>query len=66
MDSALYETFSRDQWRARRAATPLTLAAADLDELRGLNERLDLDEVESVYLPLSRFVNLHVAHLGRP
>ena len=61
MDSALYETFSRDQWRARRAATPLTLDAADLDELRGLNERLDLDEVESVYLPLSRFVNLHVA-----
>lgn len=61
MDTALYETFSRDQWRARRAATPLTLDAADLDELRGLNERLDLDEVESVYLPLSRFVNLHVA-----
>ena len=44
MDSALYETFSRDQWRARRAATPLTLDAADLDELRGLNERLDLDD----------------------
>jgi type I pantothenate kinase len=61
VDSALYETFSRDQWRSRRAATPLTLDAADIDELRGLNERLDLDEVESVYLPLSRFVNLHVA-----
>ena len=61
MDTALYETFSRDQWRARREATPLTLSASDLDELRGLNERLDLEEVESVYLPLTRFVNLHVA-----
>jgi len=61
VDSALYETFTRDQWRSRRAATPLTLTAADLDELRGLNEALDLDEVESVYLPLSRLVNLHVA-----
>ncbi len=61
VDSGLYERFSRDEWRARRAATPLTLDAADLDELRGLNERLDLEEVESVYLPLSRFVNLHVA-----
>lgn len=61
MHSALYETFSREQWRSRRAATPLTLAAADLDELRGLNERLDLDEVESVYLPLTRLVNLHVS-----
>ncbi len=61
MNSALYETFTRDEWRARRAATPLTLDANDLDELRGLNEALDLDEVESVYLPLSRLVNLHVA-----
>jgi type I pantothenate kinase len=61
VNSALYETFSRDEWRARRAATPLTLTADDLDELRGLNEALDLDEVESVYLPLSRLVNLHVA-----
>jgi type I pantothenate kinase len=60
MDVGLYETFSRDQWRSRRAATPLTLTTEDLDELRGLNERLDLDEVESVYLPLSRLVNLHV------
>lgn len=61
MHSALYETFTREQWRSRRAATPLTLTAADLDELRGLNERLDLDEVESVYLPLTRLVNLHVS-----
>jgi type I pantothenate kinase len=57
----LYESFSREEWRARRAATPLTLDAADIDELRGLNEALDLDEVETVYLPLSRLVNLHVA-----
>ncbi|MCU1499497.1 MAG: pantothenate kinase [Acidimicrobiales bacterium] len=61
MDTDLYESFSREQWRALRAATPLTLTAADLDELRGLNEALDLEEVESVYLPLSRLVNLHVA-----
>jgi type I pantothenate kinase len=61
VDTALYEKFSREQWRARRAATPLTLTSDDLDELRGLNDALDLDEVESVYLPLSRLVNLHVS-----
>lgn len=61
MDHPLHEPFSREEWRARRAATPLTLTDADLDELRGLNEALDLDEVETVYLPLSRLVNLHVA-----
>jgi len=61
VDAGLYESFSRQEWRARRAATPLTLDADDLDELRGLNEALDLDEVEAVYLPLSRLVNLHVS-----
>lgn len=61
VDSSLYESFSREQWRALRASTPLTLDADDLDELRGLNEALDLDDVESVYLPISRLVNLHVA-----
>jgi len=61
VDADLYESFSRHEWRARRAATPLTLDADDLDELRGLNEALDLDEVEAVYLPLSRLVNLHVS-----
>ena len=61
MDVGLFESFTRDQWRALRASTPLTLDQADLDELRGLNEALDLDEVESVYLPLSRLLNLHVA-----
>lgn len=56
-----YQHFSRKQWAALRSATPLTLSVADLDELRGVNDRLDLDEVADVYLPLSRLLNLHVA-----
>ena len=53
--------FTRDEWRDLRAATPLTLTEADLAELRGINERVDLAEVADVYLPLSRLLNLHVA-----
>jgi type I pantothenate kinase len=33
----------------------------ELEALRGINERVSLDEVSDVYLPLSRFLNLHVA-----
>ncbi len=55
-----YEQFDRDEWSKLRAATPLTLAEEDLESLRGINERLDLDEVVEVYLPLSRLLNLHV------
>jgi type I pantothenate kinase len=56
-----YRTFDRDEWARLRDSTPLSLAAQDLAALRGLNERLDLDEVTDVYLPLSRLLNLRVA-----
>jgi type I pantothenate kinase len=56
-----YLDFDRQTWAALRAATPLTLSEADLAELQGINERVSLAEVEAVYLPLSRLLNLQVA-----
>ncbi|MGQ0847887.1 MAG: type I pantothenate kinase [Actinomycetota bacterium] len=53
-------TFSRADWAALRAATPLTLNEDDVTELRGINVALSLQEVEEVYLPLSRLLNLYV------
>lgn len=70
--------FSRAEWAALRANTPLSLSESDLAELRGLNEPVSLDDVTDVYLPLSRLLNLRVmaersfnsvvesAFLGRP
>ncbi len=56
-----YLTFTRDEWAEMRAATPLTLHEQDLRSLRGINDRIDLDEVVAVYLPLTRLLNLYVA-----
>ena len=59
---------SREAWSELRAATPLTLSEEDLQELHGINEMVSLDEVAEVYLPMSRFLNLHVGaaqHLYR-
>ena len=56
-----YRTFDRDEWSKLRASTPLLLEADELDALRGLNDKLDLNEVTDVYLPLSRLLNLRVA-----
>ena len=53
--------FSRQEWARLRASTPLTLDDGDLAILRGINERIDLDEVAAIYLPMSRLLNLHVA-----
>ncbi|MFN3256649.1 MAG: type I pantothenate kinase [Ilumatobacter sp.] len=56
-----YLSFSRDDWAELRAATPMTLREPELDRLRGINERIDMDEVAAVYLPLSRLLNLYVS-----
>src|SRR5260370_1623048 len=55
-----YLHFSRQEWSRLREDTPLTLTEEDLAELRGLNERVSLREVEEVYLPLSRLLDLYV------
>lgn len=56
-----FENFTRQEWAELRAATPMTLREADLERLRGINERIDLDEVAAVYLPLTRLLNLYVS-----
>jgi type I pantothenate kinase len=53
--------FDRQEWADLRAATPLTIREKDLEALRGINERIDLAEVEAVYLPLTRLLNLYVS-----
>jgi type I pantothenate kinase len=60
-DFSRYKTFNREQWKALRAHTPLLLTEEELQALRGINESVSVREVEEVIVPLSRFLNLHVA-----
>ncbi len=61
LDVSPYITFSRKAWAELRADTPLSLDEEDLDRLRGINTRLNMDEVVDIYLPLSRLLNLYVS-----
>ena len=36
------------------------LTEEELDNLKGINEEISIQEVEEVYLPLTRLINLHV------
>lgn len=56
-----YIFFSQEEWGKLRADTPLTLSESDLSQLRGINEKVSMDEVVEIYLPLSRLLNLYVA-----
>ncbi|MGA7656829.1 MAG: type I pantothenate kinase [Methylocella sp.] len=56
-----YHRFTRSEWAALRADTPLTLSMEDLSRLRSLNDPISLEEVVAIYLPLSRLLALYVA-----
>ena len=55
-----YVDLDRTAWSALRERTPLPLTADEVEGLRGLGERIDLDEVRQMYLPISRLLNLYV------
>ncbi len=55
-----YVELDRSAWARLRDHHPMSLTQSDLTRLRGLGERLDMAEVEEVYLPLSRLLNFYV------
>lgn len=61
IDVERYLRFDRSSWAELRAQTPLTLHEKDLEALRGINDRIDLEEVVAIYLPLTRLLNLYVS-----
>jgi type I pantothenate kinase len=60
-----YRTFSRAEWAALREDTPMTLTPEEVSRLRSLHDRLDMQEVEDIYLPLSRLLSVYVAATQR-
>ena len=55
-----YRTFSRVAWAALREDTPMTLTSTEVMRLRSLHDRLDLQEVEDIYLALTRLLSMYV------
>ncbi|MQT12918.1 type I pantothenate kinase [Segnochrobactrum spirostomi] len=55
-----YRLFTVEEWSHLRADTPMTLTAADVERLQGLHDPISLEQVETVYLPLSRLLAFYV------
>jgi type I pantothenate kinase len=60
-----YRVFARAKWAQLREDTPMTLTPEEVTRLRSLHDRLDMREVEEIYLPLSRLLSLYVAATQR-
>jgi len=55
-----YRVFSKDAWSRLRADTPMTLSPDDIQRLQSLNDPTTMDQVEMIYLPLSRLLSFYV------
>ena len=55
-----HREFSVTEWAKLSDNTPLRLTESELKALHGINERASIDEVEHVYLPLSRLLSYYV------
>ncbi len=64
-ESSPYVELDRAAWAALASSTEQPLSSEEIDRLRGLGDELDLDEVEQVYLPLSRLLSMYVESAGR-
>src|SRR5882724_245176 len=60
-----YRSFSRAEWAAKRADTPMTLKPVAVTRLLSLHDRLDVTEAEEIYLPLARLLSFYVAATQR-
>jgi type I pantothenate kinase len=58
---SIYRHFTAAEWGKLRKDTPLVLTQEELEVLRGRGERVSLEEVAVIYLPLSRLLNLYVS-----
>ncbi|WP_322922302.1 type I pantothenate kinase [Paenibacillus campi] len=56
-----YIEFNRQYWASLSDShTPLPLTEHELEQLKGLNEHVSLQEVQEIYLPLTHLIHLYV------
>ncbi len=59
-DISPFLSFTRAEWAGLRAGTPMTLTSEDLAPLKSIHDPIALNEVEQIYLPLSRLLSMYV------
>lgn len=55
-----HRVFDKKTWADLRVGQPLPLSLHDLRKLRSLNDPISLEEVEQIYMPISRLLSFHV------
>ncbi len=60
-----FRSFTRDDWSKLEEHPMFPVSDIDLSLLKGLNEPLTLEELEEVYMPMIRLLQIHITHYRR-
>ncbi len=64
-ESSPYLELDRSAWASLAAEVENPLSGDEIRRLRGLGDQLDLEEVQQIYLPLSRLLSMYVESAGQ-
>ena len=57
-----FRSFTREEWSKLEEHPMFPISDIDLTKLKGLNEPLTLKEMEDVYIPMIRLLQIHIMH----
>lgn len=57
-----FRAFTREEWRKLEEHPMFPISDIDLTKLQALNEPLTLSEVEDIYIPMIRLLQIHITH----
>lgn len=57
-----YRGFTRDAWKQLEEHPMFPVTGIDLTKLQALNEPLTMEELEEIYMPMVRFLEIHITH----
>lgn len=57
-----FRSFTREEWSQAEKHPQFPVADMDLTQLQALNEPLTIAEIEDVYMPLIRLLQIHITH----
>ena len=57
-----FRAFTREEWRKLEDHPMFPISGIDLTKLQALNEPLTTEEVEDIYIPMVRLLQIHLTH----
>ena len=63
-DTSPYVELERGAWADLAGEAPQPLSQREIDEVRGLGDELDLEEVRKVYVPLAQLISMRIGYAG--